>query len=156
MGISKKTSAMAEKIMASLDEGKVVGDELYITGAGALEQSLEDAGIPLDMYNKAVEHNSRFATALAHAGGNVAIERMSDNAEINSVVVATPLNETHGHTARIARCHEPVEGKPQYGHVQVHTSFSMDETTSNEFRGVVRTIGKNAKAAFESAGETAE
>lgn len=150
MSLSKAAQKMADAIRESMDEGVVTGDELLINAPGALEKSLEGSGITKEQYDGVIEHHTKFVTALAGTVGEVGIEKMSENAEVNNVVINVPVSDHAGHTARIARCHEPVEGKPQYGHIQVHSAFQMDENTSSEFKKVVRSIGKRAKEAFES------
>lgn len=150
MSLNKATQKMADAIRESADKGVITGDELLINAPGALEKSLEDSGISKEQYDGVLNHHTRFVSALAAATGEIGLERMSENADIKNVVVAVPVNENVAHTARMARCHEPTEGKPHYGHMQIHTAFEMDEATSSEFKKVVRSVGKRAKEAFES------
>lgn len=149
MSITKKTLKLSDALKSTFVDGDIVGGELHINaGDEALETVLEGTGISVDQYRDVIKHNPRVVTTLAHAAGETAVEKMADNDEINSVVVTLPVTEDHVHTARVARIHEPVEGKPVYGHTQIHSAFAMDENTDKEFKSVLRSINKKAQAAF--------
>ena len=151
MTVTKKTLAASDALKAHFVDGDLVGGELHINaGEDALATALDGTGVSADQYRDVIKHHPRVVTTLTHAAGDVAIEKMKDNEEIQSVVVTLPVTDEHVHTARVARIHEPVEGKPTYGHTQVHSAFAMDENTNKEFKSVLRSINKKAQDAFSA------
>lgn len=146
MSISKKTAAMAEIIKANLGEVEVVGKEAIVNSEKAYEASLEGTGLDHDTVKKVMDHDKRFITAFTHVTGELAEKHFSENEEIEAIISSASVDQLNSHTVRVQKVHEPVEGKPQYGLVQVHSAFGMDGETSEEFKKVSRSISKSIKA----------
>lgn len=146
MSLTKKTQSIADLIKAKTSAAEISGNEAIVNAEGAYSDSLEAAGIDYETVQKVLEHDKRFIVAATHVAGNIAEEQFSSNEEVGSVILTAGIDEHHAHTVRVQKMHEPVEGKPSYGLVQVHSAFGMNEESSEEFRKVTKAISKNIKA----------
>lgn len=147
---SKKSPTMDDYIRSNMGEGEVIGKEVIINSEKAYEASLEGSGLDKETVEKVLQHDKQFITSFTRVTGEVATKHFEDNSELEAVVSSAAVDPLHSHTVRVQKMHEPVEGKPQYGLVQVHSAFGMDESTSEEFKKVSRSISKNIRAIAES------
>lgn len=137
---------MASLIKENLGEVEVIGKEAIVNSEKAYEASLEGSGLDNETVQKVLAHDKRFITAFTHVTGELATKHFEDNEELEAFVSSASVDPLHSHTVRVQKVHEPVEGKPQYGLVQVHSAFGMDEGASEEFKKVSRSISKNIRA----------
>ncbi len=137
---------MADIIKANLGNVELVGKEVIINSEKAYAASLEGSGLDHDTVKQVMDHDKQFITAFTHVTGEIAEKQFTDNEEIEAVISSASVDQLNSHTVRIQKIHEPVEGKPQYGLVQVHSAFGMNGDTSEEFKKISRMISKNIKA----------
>jgi len=145
MSISKKNLALVTLIGSSMDAMVVTGNEGTIN-TSSYGASLESRGLSLEVAKEYLQHDKEFIVALTATAGEKAVEAFTENKDLEALIVSAAIDEDHAHTVRIQKIHEPIEGKPQHGLVQIHSGFAMNAETSEEFKKISKTISKNIKA----------
>jgi hypothetical protein len=147
MSLSKRNITLADLIRPKVSAPEKIGTEVsFNTGPEAYAAVFEENGITVETAQKVLELDKRFITSLTFIGGELAEEQFKADDEVEAISLSAAIDDNHVHTVRIQKVHEPVEGKPQYGLVQVHSAFRMDTDTSEEFKKVSRAISKNVRA----------